>query len=343
MALRVGFIGFRHGHIGSLHKLIGGRADVEVVAACEEDAQTRAALGDSEVTITHDSYEAMLAEVDCDVVACGDYYGARGAELIRALETGRHVIADKPVCTRLDELDAIERLARDKGLRVGCMLDLVDAAPYLTMRRLVREGAIGEVHTVCFFGQHPLNYGSRPGWYFEEGKHGGTINDIAIHAIDAIPWITGRTIVEVSAARAWNARLSEVPSFQDGAQLMLRLDNDGGVIGDVSYLTPEGPGYAMPIYWHFGLHGSDGYIETTSASKAVRVFRKEAAEGREEPLDPPRPGGYFEDFLEDLAGDPNPDGLDTERLLRSTRVALDTQAAADTGAFPKALGPPTRR
>ncbi|HEO72224.1 MAG TPA: gfo/Idh/MocA family oxidoreductase, partial [Candidatus Hydrogenedentes bacterium] len=127
MALRVAFIGFRHGHIHSLCDLLKARDDVEIVAACEEDPEARAGLADSDVAITHDSYEAMLGDVECDVIACGDYYGARGEELIRALEAGRHVIADKPLCTRIDELDRIEALARDRGLCVGCMLDLANA------------------------------------------------------------------------------------------------------------------------------------------------------------------------------------------------------------------------
>ncbi|MDQ1256151.1 MAG: Gfo/Idh/MocA family oxidoreductase [Candidatus Hydrogenedentes bacterium] len=337
MPLRIAFIGFRHGHIHSLYKLAAGREDVEVVAACEEDAATRAALADSGVTITHEDYGAMLNETRCDVMACGNYFGRRGFDLARALEHGLHVIGDKPLCTRIEELDAIETLARNGNLRVGCMLDLVDAAPFRTLRRLVVEGAIGEVHTVCFSGQHPLFFGTRPAWYFEEGKHGGTLNDLAIHAIDAIPWITGRRIVEVTAARAWNARLTECPSFQDGAQLMLRLDNDGGVIGDVSYLTPEGAGYTLPAYWRFGIHGSGGYLETSATAKTVAVFCKDVADAREEPFDPPRPGGYLDDFLQDLAGNPNPEGLHTERVLRSARQTLQIQAAADTRQFPRAI------
>ncbi|HOZ46437.1 MAG TPA: Gfo/Idh/MocA family oxidoreductase [Candidatus Hydrogenedentes bacterium] len=334
MMLRIGFVGFRHGHIFSLYNLLRGREDVVIVGACEEDEETRAGLAEKGVTVTHDSYGAMLEEVECDAVACGDYYGVRGEELIRALDAGRHVIGDKPLCTRLDELDRIEDLARAKDLRVGCMLDLVDAAPYRTLRRVIREGAIGEVRTMAIFGQHPLFFGARPAWYFEQGKHGGTINDIAIHAVDAIPWMTGRAIVEVTAARAWNARLKEVPSFQDGAQFMLRLDNNGGVLGDVSYLTPEAPGYAMPIYWHVGVHGDLGYAEATYAGDHVRLFRKEAQDPLMEALDPPRPGGYFDDFLADVAGHADPEGLHTERVLRSARIALTAQAAADSGGFP---------
>ncbi|MEZ4683286.1 MAG: hypothetical protein R2932_54665 [Caldilineaceae bacterium] len=55
------------------------------------------------------------------------------------------------------------------------------------LRNLIRSGLIGEIHAINFGGQHPLMLDTRAAWYFEPGKHGGTINDIAIHAVDAIP------------------------------------------------------------------------------------------------------------------------------------------------------------
>src|SRR5205814_8111328 len=110
-------------------------------------------------------------------------------------------------------LEEIEALGRERGLRVGCLLDMRGSGSIRTIRRLIGEGAIGEVHTVGFTAQHPLLYGSRPAWYFEPGMHGGTINDIGIHAFDAIPWMTGRTIASVACARVWNAKVRQHPQF----------------------------------------------------------------------------------------------------------------------------------
>ena len=91
------------------------------MAACERDAAARKAAARRGVTITHASYSAMLREVDCDVVACGEFYARRGAELIRALEAGKHVFGDKPLCTQLSELKHIEALAQVffNSLRLG--------------------------------------------------------------------------------------------------------------------------------------------------------------------------------------------------------------------------------
>lgn len=104
---------------------------------------------------------------------------------------GKHLIADKPICTSLEELDAIEKLAADKNLKIGCMLDLRQYPPLVKLCQLVQDDVLGEIRTISFTGQHPLNWGIRPGWYFKEGKHGGTINDIAIHGIDYLTWATG--------------------------------------------------------------------------------------------------------------------------------------------------------
>jgi predicted dehydrogenase len=336
MAIRVAFIGFRHPHIFALYKLLAERKDVAVVAACEQDEATRAALPGLGVTVTHDTYARMLDEAECEVVACGDYFAIRGEHLIRALERGRHVLGDKPLCTTLSELARIRELSRARGLRVGCMLDLGDLGPYVTLREMIRRRVVGEVHTVAFLGQHPLLYGKRPRWFFEPGKHGGTLNDIAIHGIDIIPWLTGRRIVEITAARAWNARIQQHPDFQDGAALMLRLDNHGVVLGDVSYLSSDRHGYQMAPYWRFTISGTDGVIETSCNAKTVTLWRHDAEAVIEELVAPNRTGGFFDEFLLDLAGAPSPEGLSTARVLESSRIALLAQRAAESGKFPVA-------
>jgi len=332
--LRVAFVGFRHGHIFGLYRLAQERSDTSVVAACEEDGPTRGTLAEAGVEVTHDDYARMLAEVECDVVACGDYFGIRGKRVIQALESGRHAISDKPLCTSMSELIRIHALSETRRLKVGCMLDLGNLGPYVTLREMLMRGVIGETHSITFIGQHPLLYGTRPMWNFEPGKHGGTLNDIAVHGIDIIPWLTGRSIVEITAARAWNAKIKQHPCFQDGAVLMMRLDNDGSAIGDVSYLSSDKHGYQMPPYWRFTIAGSEGVAETCCTAKSVTLWRHDNEAVIEEPAAPNRPGAYFDDFLADIAGTPVPDGLHTQRVLESSRISLLAQQTADTGEFP---------
>ncbi|MCD6404450.1 MAG: Gfo/Idh/MocA family oxidoreductase [Planctomycetes bacterium] len=329
--MRIAFAGFRHGHINDLYAVAARRDDVEIVAACESHEPTREkVIRGKAVNLTHRDYTEMLAEVDCDAVAVGDYYARRGKVILAALTAGRHVISDKPICTDSGQLRDIASLAAEGNLCVGCMLNLRDEGVFRTMRRLIGEGAIGQVHTVTFLGQHPLSYASRPAWYFEEGRQGGTINDIAIHAIDLVGWMTGRTFTEAVAARVWNARLKEAPFFQDGAQMMLRMDNDGGVLGDVSYFAPEEGGYSMPQYWRFTCHGPAGVLEAALKQENVFLGGRSATPEQIEP-DPGVEGGYFDSFLGDIAGTSAAGDLDTAAVIEASRITLAIQEAADGG------------
>ncbi|MFT5089755.1 MAG: putative dehydrogenase [Candidatus Latescibacterota bacterium] len=329
--LKIAFAGFRHGHILSLYDLAQEREDLEVVAACEEHEETRTQLQKSgKTTITHTDIDALLA-VDCDIIAVGDYFARRGPLAVQALESGRHVIVDKPLCTQMEVLDNISTLSQQKDLKVGCMLTMRDSPQINGVRELIQAGRIGEIHAISFGGQHPLMLGSRPSWYFEEGKHGGTITDIAIHAIDSLPWITGLQFKTINAARCWNAFAPDFPHFEDAAQMMLTMENGCGVLGDVSYFAPDTAGYSMPYYWRVTYWGRDGVIETSTTAKEIHVLGKDDKEVQKVALPAAIKGGYLQAFLDDIAGEVASNGLDTAAVLASARTVIRIQEAADRG------------
>ena len=237
------------------------------------------------------------------------------------------MIADKPLCTSLEELDEIETLAKQTGLKVGCMYELRGVPNFAAARELILSGTLGKITQIQFGGQHPLMRGSRPAWYFEPGKHGGTINDIASHAIDIIPWLTGLEIQKTVAARTWQAFDSQCDCFNDAAQFMLTLNNGCGVLGDVSYSAPDSIGFAMPTYWRFDIWGTEGMIEFNCSEKHVKAYLKSRKDVSL--IAPPSqaPVDYLESFLRDIAGKPT--DLTTSVVLKSTRQTLEIQKVAD--------------
>lgn len=328
--VRIAFAGLRHPHIFDLHKRCRESDDFEIVAICEPDkAAAAAALEQREIQTTHTDLTAMLNSVDCDAVAIGDYYGIRGSIALAALRAGKHVIADKPICTSLAELDEIESLCKAGGLKFGCMLDMRDSALGAGLFEVVRSGRLGDVQAISFNGQHPLNYGTRPGWYFEDGKHGGTLNDIAIHAFDLIPWIAGSPVDKLLGAYVWYREPAEGVKFQTGGQCMFTLANGAGVLGDVSYLAPDSFGYGLPSYWEYRIWGSGGMVEGSYGSRTLRLFESGSKEVQELPCPQGRPGGYLADFLADLRGQSNANSLTTAKVLRAARLSLEMQQMGD--------------
>ena len=330
MIQRFAFAGFRHGHILELYRAVQKHEGTELAAAAEDDRATADDLARQKVALPHSSTDELLADSDAfDVLAIGDYFGRRGNLVIRGLELGKHVIVDKPLCTRLKEWERIRDLSRKKGLSVGCQLTNRSEPCMFTLKRLIREGVIGRIHTVNFMGQHPLMYGARSMWYFEEGKHGGTINDIAVHAIDILPWLLGVGFDSVVAARVWNNRLKECPAFNVCAQLMLTMEDGIGIIGDVSFMSPDSQGYTVPQYWRYTLHGDKGILETSVTDSVVHLWRDGSKSEEIIELDPGREEGYLDDLLNEIVGKSGDSDLTSEQVLESTRITLLVQQAAD--------------
>ena len=321
--IKLAFAGFRHGHIYSLYNSALARNDIEIVGAWEADEAARAEAEQKGVTFTHSTLEDLLCNSGADAVAIGDCYGVRGQIAVAALKAGKHIISDKPLCTRLSELEEIRALANDKNLAVGIMLDLRDSENVATAKAAIDEGLVGKINNICFEGQHPLNYGSRPGWYFEPDMHGGTINDIGIHGIDLVRFFTGSEPEKIVGAETWNFYAKEVPHFSDSAQFLLRLASGARVMADVSYAAPATQGYSHSAYWHFRIWGDKGMIEFSANTQGVTAWLNGESEPRK--LSPvPVKENYIDRFIRAI-NDPSV----TEDTLDSAEQTLKIQAQAD--------------
>ena len=325
--LNVLFYGFRHGHVNALYQKVAESPLARVAGCVEENAEARAAAEKKLGAKFSDlSYGEWLTS-SIDAVAIGGAYGNRGKAVIRALEAGKHVISDKPLCTSMEELDRIRELSREKNLKVGCMLDLRDLPQTVAAKQILGSGLLGEVRNVSFNGQHCINYGSRPAWYFEEGMHGGTVNDLSIHGIDLVRMLTGMEITHVDAVRTWNAYAHLHPNFRDCALLMARLENGAGLLADASYSAPS-QAFSMPSYWEFRFWCARGMLSFNYVDGFVTVFE----EGKDSPA---RIEGVkaSADYLERFVTEVNTSEQreETEGVLRSTQTALRLQQIAEEG------------
>lgn len=326
--MKVAFIGFQHGHISALYRrMVNDPADWKIVAACDEDP-VAASFAEKTwgVTITHTDFQVMLDQVDFDVLAVGDYFSIRGARVLEGLRRGKHIIADKPLCTSLEELDQIQNLALDHDRKIGLMLDLRSNQKFVTAKQWIDAGKLGKIQSIHFCGAHSLNFANRPKWYFEENKHGGVINDLAIHGLDMVEYLTGQKITELTAARTWNAFAPQVPGVCDAAQMMFALENGCGVIGDASYIQPDELTREAPFCWRFTLWGERGVMELNcSPGEPIIVYGPTA---KEELLpcavtDVP---DYLQIYRDELSGTPHLFG--TDHILNLSRKTLQLQEKA---------------
>lgn len=319
--MKILFYGFRHGHIDGLFNLAKNNSRVEIAACIEDDTEARISAEERlGVKFDEQSYEKWL-QTDIEVVAIGGRYGDRGGAIIKALKAGKHVIADKPICTRLEEYEEIEKLATEKNLKIACMFDLRYMPSARAAKKIFESGEMGEVRNVSFTGQHYLDYGKRPMWYFEKGMHGGTLNDLAIHGVDLITYLTGRFIKHVNAARCWNAYAKEEKDFNDCATCMAMLDNGAGLLGDTSYSAPPSA-CASEIWWNFKFWCDNGLVTFSYRNPNVTIYKL----GVKEPIlvEGERSSkNYLDDFLDEIKT--NSDSM-TKSVLCATKQTLVLQS-----------------
>lgn len=156
-------------------------AEVTAIASRDRQkgAEVAARLGIDRV---HESYEALLADPEIDVIYNPLPNHLHVPLTIAALEAGKHVLCEKPI--GLDAADA-ERLL-DASRRYP-HLKVMEAFMYRfhpqwqKARQLVREGRIGKVSTIqsvfSYFNDDPANVRNR------EGIGGGGLLDIGCYSI----------------------------------------------------------------------------------------------------------------------------------------------------------------
>lgn len=324
--MKIAFAGFDHDHVHTFYHKMKNDSTCRIVGAWETREDMVEHRRNDGIEITHTSYQKMLQECDADTIVVGTCFSDRGRTIIEALRAGKHVLSDKPVCTSLSELQEIKSLLQKTGLKLGCMLNMRYKPKVCAVRRLIRAGEIGEVKTVYMGMQHPLHYEFRAPWYFEEGKHGGTINDIGVHGIDLLYYLTGLTPDKVLAARCFNAFAPKETGFRDSGQFMATLSNGAGLLADVSYSVPD-RGCAA-FHTHFEIFGTLGAVRFSWNNAPATLYYKDKETTLDIQGEDMGDRSFWTDFLAEIQGKAVEEAegyLTTADVVRATEYALQIQ------------------
>ncbi len=152
----------------------------------------------------HDSYEALLADPEIDAVYNPLPNSAHVEWTLKALDAGKHVLTEKPIALRADEIDGLIA-ARDRAGKLAAEAFMVTHHPqWLRVRDLVQGGAIGRLRQVqgafSFMNRDPNNIRN------DAAVGGGALRDIGVYPTVTTRFVTGAEPVAVRHAEiAWEA------------------------------------------------------------------------------------------------------------------------------------------
>ena len=199
-----------------------------------------------------DNFDDVLRADLVDIVNLSGPNDVHTEQGIAAAEVGKHLLMEKPMCLSMDENRALRDAVSQGGVKSVVSFVLRWNPLVENIRALLGSGAIGKMFYAEIDYWHGLSdWWSGFSWAKTLEKGGSTMLTGGCHAIDAIRWIAGQEIVEVSAYGN-NVK----GNFEYDANVVALLRFADGTIGKTSALFDA----EMPYSFNIDLAGTEGTI-----------------------------------------------------------------------------------
>lgn len=193
--IRVGVLGFAHGHVGVYCQEWRERPElgIQVAAGWDHDGTRLAKAAQDHGCRAASSLEALLGDPEIEAVVIGSEtaYHAELAE--KAAAAGKAIVLQKPMALTLDEADRIVAAVAKAGVPFTVAWQMRVDPQNIRMKRLVEDGTLGPIRMVR--RRHGLNTHMWDwfvdSWHVKPELNRGMWADDAAHAVDFIYWLLG--------------------------------------------------------------------------------------------------------------------------------------------------------
>lgn len=273
-------------------------------------------------------YDQVLKDPGVDIVSIASFDHDHFDQARLALDAGKHVYVEKPLCRTLDEVRSLERAWARQGGRVKLASNLVlrSAPLYRWLREAIARGGLGRIYAIdgdYLYGRvHKITEGWRkdvPDYSVMEG--GG------VHLLDLMLWLTGERPSRVHALG--NRIVTEGTAFRYPDFASAHLEFPSGMVGRVTanFGCVHRHHHVLRV---FGTQATFLYDDA-----GPRIHRTRDPARRAEPLDlaplPATKGDLIPGFVEAVA-----QGVDirqdTLAFLDGIRIAAACDASMRAGA-----------
>lgn len=213
--LRCGLLGY--GAWGSHHaRVMAGNLNAVLVAlAAQSEATCTRARDDYPGCRVYADYRELLAreQLDAVVVVLPSHLHYEASRSI--LDSGRHLLLEKPMCLNAADCVMLNTLARERGrvLAVGHEMRL--SSLWGKVKALVDAGAIGRpLYALIELWRKPYRLGA-DGWRYDLNRVGNWILEEPIHFFDLARWYFQGHAEPVSVFAQANGKRADRPELHD--------------------------------------------------------------------------------------------------------------------------------
>ena len=275
----------------------------------------------------HDDLKDALKDDALDIVGIFTPNHLHAEQAIAAANAGKHLIIEKPVCLTHDELKSLRKAVAKTGVKsiVGYVLRW---NPLLQMiRHNITEGRLGKIIFAEADYLHGIvNKTYTKKWHTTKATAGTGLLLAGCHAIDAVRYLVGRTVVEVSAYSTGRTNKLDYPGTD-----ILMLKFDDGTIGKVASCLECN----MPYVFNVEVFGTKGTFRNNQLAgdmlagqtgfATIPTIAPDSADVSHHPFD-----GEVEHFIDCLNRDRRP-MPDLEDAAETTEICLAAEISAQQG------------
>jgi predicted dehydrogenase len=312
------------GHSDAVFRDLVGMREAELVGLAPayqgEDISKHLKLEPAVGKKVYDDYKHMLRELKPDVAIISTRLDLIPLLIMDTADAGCHIITEKPLALDLAMLEKVRRKVERKKINLMAMLTMRSYPQFVAARKVYQGGDIGEA--VLVNARKSYKWGTRPDWFGDTDKYGGTIGWVGIHAFDYINYITGLDFTKVAAMQS-NFAHSERPACEDNCALVAELRNGGHATISVDYCRPEIAGTHGDDW--IRIVGTKGVLEASGYKMECSVISNE--KGSFQYALPDRKDRIFSRFLLNILGGKSNDEI-AQASFMLTKVCLIARDAA---------------
>lgn len=202
------------------------------------------------------NYKEILEDPEIDLIAISTQHNTHAKFIIEALNAGKHVYCEKPLCLNLNELQDIKKAYESSPGELFCGLNRRHAP----LIQQVKQELQTEKHPAIY--NYIANAGEIPSshWTQDELFGGGRIIGEAIHFVDTIQSMDGSSIVEL------DIKYLENENYPSKDNVIISMKMDSGAIGNIIYTSAGSSKYPkefLQVFSNGKIYEMDNYLKLT--------------------------------------------------------------------------------
>lgn len=241
--IKLGVVGC--GNMGTKHAVnvaTGKIPDMELCAVCDISSERQCVLREKfpGITVFSDA-EALFKSGLCEAVLIATPHYDHPGLVIRALESGLHVLSEKPAGVYTKQVQEMNAVAEKNDRVFAIMYNQRTNPVYRKLREMIQSGQLGHIKRITWIVTHwyrPQAYHDSNTWrstWKDEG--GGALINQNPHQLDLWQWMFGmpdKIYAKVCFGKYHNIEVED--------DLVALFEYENGTLGEYITSTGEAPG-----------------------------------------------------------------------------------------------------